>query len=146
MGFSNLSGLEVNKNAYEIAKKCNPDISFINSSIEKFESNREQFDLVYTSGVLIHIHPSALNAVINKIVNLTKKYIFGFEYYSDVLVEVPYRDHTNVCWKQNFPLLFKKLFPSLTTIKEEKIHYKNNDLCDIAYLLDKTLFLNIHQS
>jgi pseudaminic acid biosynthesis-associated methylase len=138
MGFSNLFGVEVNKNAYEIAKKSDPDIFFINSSIEKFESNREQFDLVYTSGVLIHIHPSALNAIIKKIVNLTKEYIFGFEYYSDALVEIPYRDHTNVCWKQNFPLLFKKLFPSLTTIKEEKIHYKNKDLCDIAYLLSKT--------
>ena len=137
MGFSNLVGLEVNKTAYEIARKNNPDVSFINSSVEEFKPNGEQFDLVYTSGVLIHIHPSSLDAIIKKIVNLTNEYIFGFEYYSDTLMEIPYRGHSNVCWKQNFPLLFKKLFPSLITIKEEKIRYKNKDLCDIAYLLRK---------
>ena len=44
MGFSNLFGLEVNKTAFEIVKKNNPDVSFINSSIEEFESDGEQFD------------------------------------------------------------------------------------------------------
>ena len=138
MGFSNLFGLEVNKTAFEIAKKNNPDISFINSSIEEFEPSGKQFDLVFTSGVLIHIHPSLLNSIIKKMVNLTKEYIFGFEYYSDMLIEIPYRGNSNVCWKQNFSSLFTKLFPLLITIKQEKIRYKDKDLCDIVYLLRKS--------
>lgn len=136
MGFTNLCGVELNEKALVIAKKNNKNITFINSSIEDFESD-ETFDLVFTAGVLIHINPSILDSVIRKVTNLTHRYIFGFEYYSDNLVEIKYRNHQNTCWKQNFPLLFQKLSPSLQVIKEEKFHYKNSNLIDVAYLLQK---------
>ncbi len=136
MGFTNLSGVELNKKALDIAQKNNNDITFINSSIENFKTS-ETYDLVYTADVLIHIHPSALKSIINKIINLTNNYIFGFEYYSDNLTEIKYRNYSNVCWKQNFPFVFKKLLPSLKVIKEEKFHYRQIDLVDIAYLLQK---------
>jgi len=138
MGFKNMYGIELNKKAIEIGKKENPDVTFIHSSIEEFDPKGKKYDLVFTAGVLIHIHPSSLHSIIKKIVNLTKEYIFGFEYYADRQVEIAYRGSSNVCWKQNFPLLFKKLFPSIKTVKEEKIHYKKENLCDIAYLLRKT--------
>ncbi len=136
MGFNNLYGVELNKKALDIAKKNNKNVTFINSSIEDFESS-ETFDLVFTAGVLIHINPTILNSIIRKIINLTDRYIFGFEYYSDNLVEIKYRNYQNVCWKQNFPLLFKKIFPPLQVIKEEKFHYLNSNLVDVAYLLQK---------
>ncbi|MEO9276697.1 MAG: pseudaminic acid biosynthesis-associated methylase [Nitrososphaera sp.] len=137
MGFSNLHGVEINKKAIEIAKKNNPTAEFVNSSIEEFDPKGKKYDLVYTAGVLIHINPSALDEIVKKMIDLTREYIFGFEYYSDNLVEVKYRGHSNVCWKQNFPMLFKKMIPSLQTVKEEKFHYKEENLYDIAYLLRK---------
>jgi len=137
MGFRNLYGLEINKKAYRIAKENNPDINFINSSIENFETNDKKFDLVYTSGVLVHIHPSNLDMVIKKIINLSKKYIFGFENFSENLAEKKYRGQSNVLWKQNFPILFKKFLPTIRIIKQEKIPYKIENLCDITYLLEK---------
>jgi len=136
MGFKHLDGLEINHKAIDVAKRNNPEINFIHSSIEDFQPN-EKFDLVYTAGVLIHINPSALNSIVRKIIELSQKYIFGFEYYSDELVEVSYRNYSKVLWKQNFPLLFKKISPSLQVIKEIKIPYKSEDLCDIAYLFKK---------
>lgn len=136
MGFNNLHGVELNKKALEIAKERNPKVIFVNSSIEDYQS-KEKYDLVFTAGVLIHIHPSTLESLIRKIVDLSAKYIFGFEYYSDKLEEIKYHDHSNVCWKQNFPLLYMKLFPQLKVVKQEKFNYKNNDLNDVAYLLRK---------
>jgi len=136
LGFTNLYGVELNKKALEIAKERNPKVVFANSSIEDYEPN-EKYDLVYTAGVLIHIHPSALESIIRKIVNLTNRYVFGFEYYSDNLIEIKYRDHSNVCWKQNFPYLFKRLFPTIKIVKKEKFYYKDQDLVDIGYLLRK---------
>ena len=136
MGFRNLTGIEINKNAYEIAKKNNPSITWINSSIDSFEPDKS-FDLVFTSLVLIHINPEALNSIIKKIIKISKKYIFGFEYYADILTEIPYRGHRNVMWKQNFPLLFMQLEPTLKQIISEKIPYKNNNLQDIVYLFEK---------
>ena len=137
LGFKDLYGLEINKKAYEIARRNNPKITFINSTIEDFNSKDTKYDLVFTSGVLIHIHPSVIKTIINKIIDLTKEYIFGFEYYADALTEVNYRGHANVLWKQNFPKLFLESTTSIKSIKEQKIPYKNSNLCDIAYLLKK---------
>jgi len=138
IGFLNLTGIEINRKAIEIAKKNNPDITFIHSSIEDYVSKGEIFDLVFTAGVLIHIHPTKLEYVVKKILSLSKKYIFGLEYYSDEIVEINYRGHSNVQWKQNFPLFYKKIFPTLQIIKQKKLYiYENPDLCDIAYLIKK---------
>ena len=71
IGFKNLTGLEINKSAFSIAKKNNPNISFINSSIEDFEVTKT-FDLVYTAGVLIHINPDTLPLIIKKLINFQK--------------------------------------------------------------------------
>ena len=117
MGFKNLTGLEINKTAFSIAEKNNPDINFIHSSIEDFNST-EKYDLVYTAGVLIHINPETLPLIITKMDKLSNKYIFGFEYFSDNLVEIKYRNSENTCWKQNFPELIMKLNPSFKIIKK----------------------------
>jgi pseudaminic acid biosynthesis-associated methylase len=137
MGFNNLTGVEINKKTYEIAKQNDPSINWINSSIDSFEPN-EKFDLVFTSLVLIHINPKAVNSIIKKMIKISKKYLFGFEYFANELTEIPYRGHRNVMWKQNFPHLFKELEPSLKEIIVEKIPYKNNDLQDVMYLFEKT--------
>ena len=101
-----IENVEINKKAYEIAKKENPDITFYNSSIEDFDSNGEKFDVVCVSGILIHIDPKNLPGIINKITSLSKKYIFGSENYSENPTEIVYRGHVDKLWKQNFANLF----------------------------------------
>ena len=137
LGFTNLHGVEINKKALEIARSRNSDIAFTLSNIEDFESKDEEYDVVYTSGVLIHINPKNLDSVINKIICLTKKYIFGLEYFSENFMEIKYRGHDSVLWKQNFPLLFTK-HSNITIINKKQLNYKNEDLSDIAYLLKKS--------
>lgn len=154
MGFTNLTGLELNKNAYEIAKKNYPDIEFINSDIEEYETDKK-YDLVYTCGVLIHLNPAIISNVVKKIFSLSKIYIFGFESYSEKLQEVRYRENLHVQWKQDFLGVYMKNFPELEILKQKKITYlndekaftkevgeedyteKNESLQDIAYLLKK---------
>ena len=136
MGFNNLTGLEINSETIKLAKTRNPKITFINSSIEEYDSENEKFDLVFTAGVLIHINPKVLDLILNKIIKLTTRYIFGFEYFSEKLEEISYRGNENVCWKRNFPSAYNKLLPEIKTVKEQKFYYKNNS-CDIAFLLEK---------
>jgi pseudaminic acid biosynthesis-associated methylase len=137
LGFTNLTGLEINDKAIKIAKQENPEINFIHSSIEEYVHQGSAFDLVFTSDVLIHINPNILDSVISKIVSLSKRYIFGFEYYSDSLTEIKYRNNSNVLWKQNFPKLYLNRFSNLKSIKQQKFPHKNSELCDVAYLLIK---------
>jgi len=59
MGFTNVTGIDINMSAIEIVSKKFPEYMFIHRSIEDFPIV-QQFDLVLTSGVLIHIHPDNL--------------------------------------------------------------------------------------
>ncbi len=136
MGFKKLTGLEINQEAIEIARKKYPKIKFIHCSIENFDCNDNEYDLVFTTGVLIHINPSNINKIIHKMMRLTKKFIFGFEYFSEKLTEIEYQGHSNLLWKQDFPTLFSNL-RNLKLIKKRKIHYKDTNLCDITYIFEK---------
>jgi len=137
MGFKNLFGLEINKKSFEIAKKIHPKIKFFNFSIEQFKTNKK-FDFIYTATVLIHINPSIMDSIMSKMIELTTRYIGGFEFFTEILTEVKYRNKSNVCWKQNFPENFRKISPDLKTIFETKIQYKENNLVDVVYLLEKS--------
>jgi pseudaminic acid biosynthesis-associated methylase len=135
-GFRDLTGVELNKKAYETAIQYNSKIKFINSSIEDFASN-DLYDVVFTAGVLIHINPTILPAVVKKMIGLTRKYIFGFEYFSENPIEVEYRGYPKALWKQDFVKLFLEAYPGLEIVMQEKFHYKKENLTDVAYLLRK---------
>ena len=137
LGFKNLYGLEINEKAIEIAKIKHPDTKFFHGSIEEFDFDNQKFDLVYTAGVLIHINPNSLEEIIKKMISLTTKYVFGLEYSSDDLKKIQYRGNENYCWKQDFPSLFRNLYPKLITVNEEKIPYLSENQHDILYMFKK---------
>jgi len=70
------------------------------------------FDMVFTSGVLIHISPGNINRVLDEIYRCSREYIWGFEYYADDYTEVNYRGHESLLWKTNFPKLYLDRFPN----------------------------------
>ena len=137
MGFKNLTGIDINANALKEGKRRNPDIEFIESTIEGLDTDSRKYDLVFTSVGLIHQNPKTLDLIIKKIIEISKKYIFGYEYFSENLQDIEYRGNKGVLWKQNFPELFKKIEPSLKLIKLEKYEYLKKDLTDVAYLFEK---------
>lgn len=103
MGFTDITGLDINEEAIDTISKEFPQYSFIHSSIESLQIQRK-YDLVYTSGVLVHIHPDNLDRIIRKIKLLSRKYIFGLEYYNETLTEEPY--HDTVFWNGPYASMF----------------------------------------
>jgi len=51
------------------------------------------FDVIFTSGVLIHIAPSDLPKALHEIHRCAGGFIWGLEYYSPQPMEVTYRGH-----------------------------------------------------
>jgi pseudaminic acid biosynthesis-associated methylase len=139
MGFKNLAGVEVNDSAVHSARK-DRDLCIFNGSAFDLPFNNNYFDLVFTSGVLIHIAPKDLHKAIKEIIRVSKKYVFGFEYFSDKCQEIEYRGNKNKLWKNNFPQLFLDTDPSLKMVKLKKYKYLNGeDNIDVAYLLEKKI-------
>jgi spore coat polysaccharide biosynthesis protein SpsF len=67
--------IEISPAAYEVVtERYQPDSSF-NGPILESDFPEKSFDLVYTIGVLIHIHPDDLLANMKKMYDYSSKYI-----------------------------------------------------------------------
>jgi len=138
MGFQRLYGIEINRETVETSKSITKNIDIIQGSASDIPFKDNFFDLVFTSGVLIHISPENIKKVIQEIYRCTKKYIWGSEYYADNYTEVVYRGKKNLLWKTNFPKLYLDNFNDLKLVKEKKLKYLNNENIDVMFLLKKT--------
>jgi pseudaminic acid biosynthesis-associated methylase len=141
MGFDHLYGIELQSYAVEIAKSKSKNINIIQGEASDIPFKDSFFDMVFTSGVLIHIAPKKIQDVIGEIHRCTKKYIFGFEYYSDETKEIPYRGNSDLLWKADFAEKYIERFDDLTLVKEERIKYLGNDNVDAMFLLKKELLI-----
>lgn len=103
-----LSFIEINKKAYEICLSNKNISSSFNESIEKCKINSNEYDLVFTSGVLIHINKKNLNKVINNITKWTKKYIIIMEYFSTNDITKKYRNKENLLFLRDYGDKFLK--------------------------------------
>ena len=137
MGFNNLYGIELQEYAVEVSKSRTKNINLIQGSAFDIPYKDEFFDLVFTSGVLIHISPKDIQIALKEIHRCSKKYIWGYEYYADKYTEIVYRGHKNLLWKTNFAQLYLDNFTDLTLIKEEKYKYLENENVDSMFLLKK---------
>ena len=138
MGFRELYGMDVQTGALKATEKLRRDIKWIAGNASGIPFDDGFFDLVFTSGVLIHISPDDIEAAMREIHRCTKRYIWGFEYYADEYTPVPYRGRNDLLWKANFRQLYLDLFPDLMLAKERTMPYLANDNCDVMFLLEKT--------
>lgn len=136
-GFENLYGIELQLYAVEVSKKYTKNINLIQGSAFDIPFKDSYFDLVFTSGVLIHINPDDIDMVMNEIHRCTSKYIWGFEYYADEYLEITYRGQRNLLWKADFAKLYLDKFQNLELVKEKRIKYLDNDNLDSMFLLRK---------
>jgi pseudaminic acid biosynthesis-associated methylase len=137
MGFDNLYGIEPQDYAVELAKKRLRGIQIIKGNIFDIPFKDDFFDLVFTSGVLIHISPKNIKQALREIYRCSRKYIWGYEYYSEKYEEIPYRGEKNLLWKGNFVEMYKGMAPSLTIAKLQLIKYLDSKNTDIMFLLSK---------
>jgi len=138
MGFSKLQGIDVNRRAVDEAKKLHPKVEVREASGFAIPFADSSFDVAYTSGVLIHISPTDIAGILNEMHRVTKRYIWGFEYYAPEYTEVTYRGRQNLLWKTDFAGLFLEQFPGLRLIKEKKYPMQDGVNINQMYLLEKT--------
>lgn len=136
-GHKNLNGIDIQEYAIQQAIELTSEINVLVGSAFNIPFEDNSFDLVFTSGVLIHIHPDDVAGVMREIARVSKKYIWGLEYYSPEREEINYRDKLGYCWKDNFPRLYQENVPGLKLIKEKHYKYLENDNVDSMFILKK---------
>ena len=137
-GFSNLYGIEIQRECVEQSKKLWKGIDIVQASAFDIPFKDNYFDLVFTNNVLIHISPDDIDIVLNEMNRVSSKYIYGFGYYSEKYERIEYRNNLNLMWKTDFSNLFLKKFSNLKSIFSKKypcLNFKGNT--DKAYILEK---------
>lgn len=137
MGFQNLYGIELQAGAVNQARQKTQNINIIQGSAFDLPFKDSYFDLVYTSGVLIHLAPTDLAVAIKEIIRCSSRYIWGWEYFAETTQSVKYRGYENVLWKTNFPQKYTEVNSRLKLIKEKKVKYLNDNNVDQMFLIEK---------
>ena len=107
---SELSLIELNKESFDIAvKRFSPKQKF-NGSIDQAPFENDSFDLVFTSGVLIHIHPNDLLPTMKKMFDLSDRYILLAEYFSREPESIIYHGQKDKLFKMDFGKYFLNNF------------------------------------
>ncbi len=78
--------------------------------------NDRSIDLVFTSGVLIHVHPERLKKVCSEIFRVSSQYILCMEYFSSTPDDQVYREKSGLLFKRDFGRYYLELFPSLELV------------------------------
>ena len=71
-------------------------------------------DLVFTSGVLIHVPSERLEASLREIYRCSRRWIIAGEYFASSEEMVPYRGHNDILWRRDYGSLYMDMFQDLS--------------------------------
>jgi pseudaminic acid biosynthesis-associated methylase len=104
------SVIEISKPAYDfVTSHYTLDKSF-NGTILDSNFPNESFDLVFTIGVMIHIHPDDLVANMRKMFEYSGKYVLIGEYFNRTPIMIDYQGEKDRLFKRDFGKLFIENF------------------------------------
>jgi len=139
MGFTHLSGIEIQTYALGHARERLRDAQLLQASALAIPFDDRSFDLVFTSGVLIHIAPGDLPKAQAEIHRCANKWVFGMEYYAPRMTEIVYRQRRNLLWKADYARLYLDAFDGLDLIREEHMPHLGSKNVDSMFLLRRKI-------
>jgi hypothetical protein len=74
-----ISGLEINKKAVRFARQKLPDLELLSMNLHDMNSIDKKYDVVFSSGVLIHVPPEDLKGAVEKMIGISNKYVMHIE-------------------------------------------------------------------
>ncbi len=114
----NVYGVDINRSALEKLRVELPSVNAVWAKARELPFRDGFFDLVYTTGVLIHQPPETLPHVMSEIVRCSRRYVLAGEYHADTPTEVPYRGQEGALFKMDYGALYLRSFPELRLVRK----------------------------
>ena len=96
------TAIEISADASKILRNKYKELNVINSSILESEITNNSFDLSFTMGVLIHIHPNDLKRNLEKVILSSNRYVVIGEYFNRTPVSLTYQGEEEKLFKRDF--------------------------------------------
>jgi pseudaminic acid biosynthesis-associated methylase len=136
-GYRDLYGIEIQEYALTKARSRLSGVQLVQATAFDIPFADKYFDLVFTSGVLIHIAPDDLPKAIGEIHRCVRSFIWGIEYHSSEPAAVNYRGHQELLWKMDYAKFYLDHFDDLELTKSEHLPYLDSPNVDCMFLLRK---------
>lgn len=136
-GYTRLTGIDLQTYALAHAHSRVKNVHLEQGSALDLPFEDESFDVVFTSGVLIHIAAEHLPRAMKEIYRCSRHHIWGAEYFAPELAPIKYRGNDDLLWKMDYAKLYRELFDDLTLVREERLPYLNDTNVDSVFLLKK---------
>ena len=101
LGVPRVWGIEPQRFAVARARARDPELDVFEGTAFDLPFKDRQFDLVFTSGVLIHIDPAQLPVALAEMARTSRRYLLTIEYDADREQALDYRGHTGALWKRD---------------------------------------------
>lgn len=110
--------LEPNAKARDILVRDRvvPPDRVLDGTADRIDLADESVDLVFTSGVLIHVPPEQLAAACGEMYRVARRYLLMIEYFSSEPEEKTYRGEEGLLFKRDFGVFCLDLFPALSPV------------------------------
>lgn len=108
-----IHAVEPNQRAREVLLANNCADVVANGTAEALPFADGSIDLVFTSGVLIHIPPNRLRQACSEIHRVARHYVVAIEYFSSAPAEKVYRGHAGRLWTRDFGSFYADNFEDL---------------------------------
>lgn len=100
------SVVEISNEALSFVKSRHKLESYFAGPVQEAEFAPDSFELVFTSGVLIHVSPDDLSAVMAKMYEWSSRYILIAEYFNRTPISIDYQGRPNLLFKRDFGGMF----------------------------------------
>lgn len=106
-GVKYVSGIDINEKAVRAAREHSLPVMV--GPLTDLEWMSSEYDLAFTAGVLIHVPPSDIDAVLFRIKEISREWVLAVEYEDDVEVNVTYRGMKNALWRRPYGRMYHGL-------------------------------------
>jgi pseudaminic acid biosynthesis-associated methylase len=117
LGVRELYGVEPQPDAVRIARSRGPEHGVLIGTAYDLPLRDGYCDLVFTSGVLIHIAPESIGFALDEIYRVSRRWIAAIEYDAPVEQEIEYRGHAGALWKRDHGAAWLARYPDLRLIR-----------------------------
>ena len=90
-----------------------PPDRVLDGTAERIDLPDDSIDLVFTSGVLIHVAPDRLDAAYREMHRVARRYLLTIEYFADEPEEKTYRSREGILFKRDFGALWLSVWPEM---------------------------------
>jgi len=122
IGDFELVGIDPQALALKIGKEKKVPATLIKGSVYNMPFFKDYFDLVLTSGVLMHIHRRSLPKALKEIDRVTNKYFLTIDYFDDKEISVNYRGYEDMLWRRDMRKACLKILPNMKLIWDKKLN------------------------